>query len=225
LWLLANDIEPSKITWITPRDSFYLERGAIQPGPEFADSTRKSLNDINGSIMTASSMNDLLRKWVACQQLLQLDEKVWPTMFRCATVSLPEFEQLKKLRNNIVRQGRVVSIREGEVVLQNGRYKYVPDTLFIDCSADALAKIHAAPVFQEDKIRLQSVRYCQQVFSAAFIAHAEATYDTMEEKNKLCRPIPHPDEAVDFALVQLQSHLNGKIVSISLVWPTLTRSQ
>jgi len=208
LWLLANDVDPTRISWIMPRDSFFLPRDSIQPGPQFAEKTHASLDAINGSVMAASSMDDLLKRWVACQELLQLDDEVWPTMFRCATVSLAEFEQLQKIRS-IIRQGRVVSVEPNKVTLQNGSYTPDPDSLFIDCSADALAKQTAVPVFQNDKIRLQSVRYCQQVFSAAFISHVEASYDDDETKNKLCRPVPHPNEGVDFALVQLQSHLNG----------------
>ena len=42
------------------------------------------------------------------------------------------------------------------------------------------------PVFAEDRITLQSVRTCQQVFSAAFIGHVEAAYDDEAHKNELC---------------------------------------
>lgn len=208
LWMLSNGIDPANISWIMPRDSFYLERGAIQPGPAFAEKTQASISAVMGSIMAASSMEDLFKKWVACQQLLQLDEDVWPTMFRCATVSLAEYEQLKKIPN-IIRKGRVISITADQVTLENGTYKPHEDTLYVDCSANALAKLAPVPIFNGNNITLQSVRYCQQVFSAAFIAHVETAYDDEKLKNHLCRAIPHPDEWIDFALVTLQSHLNA----------------
>ncbi|KAH8744435.1 pyridine nucleotide-disulfide oxidoreductase-domain-containing protein [Diaporthe sp. PMI_573] len=207
LWLLANGIDPARITWIMPRDSFLYNRSAFQPGKQFAEISRAVQKAFVESVMAASSVDDLLKRLVASQQLLQLDDRVWPTMFRFATISLPEFEQLKKIKN-IVRQGHVIRISRHEVLLQNGSYTPDPDSLFVDCSADGLAKQDATAIFQDDKIRLQPVRMAQQVFSSAFIAHVEATYNDDKTKNKLCRPIPHPDDPADLALVQLQTHLN-----------------
>jgi hypothetical protein len=208
LWLLANGINPSSITWIMPRDSFYMERSTIQPRSLLADNTGPRLEAVNGSIMAASSVDDLMDRLIASKQLLRLDDEVLPTMFRCATVSLAEFEQLKKIQS-IVRKGRVTRITQQEVTLQQGSYSPVQDTLFIDCSADGLTKLSPVPVFQEKLITLQSVRWCQQVFSAAFIAHVEATYSDSQTKNDLTRVIPHPNEVMDYPLALLQSHLNN----------------
>ncbi|OBR03119.1 hypothetical protein CH63R_14345 [Colletotrichum higginsianum IMI 349063] len=208
LWLLANDIGPDRITWVMPRDSFYLERGNIQPGAQFAEKRQAGMGATFASIHAASSVDELLKCLVACGHLLQLDDNVWPTMYHCATVSLAELEQLRRIKN-IVRKGRILRVGRDEVLLQHGSYTPDPDSLFIDCSANGLAKLPATAVFQDDKIRLQSVRQCQQVFSAAFIAHVEATYGDDETKNKLCRPIPHPNEPADFALINLQTFLNG----------------
>ena len=158
--------------------------------------------------MAATSPEDLFLRLEKCLQIARLDDKLWPTMFRCATVSLLELEQIKKIKT-IVRQGRVVRIGADEVTMENGTYRPIPDTLYIDCSADALAKLEPVPVFRGKQITLQSVRYCQQVFSAAFIGHVAATYDDEKLKNKLCRVIPHPDEAIDYLIVTLQSHRNG----------------
>lgn len=208
LWLLNHGVSPEKISWIMPRDSWFLERGGIQPGTVFAESTAKSLNDINGSIMAASSPEDLYNRLEACTQLVRMSRDVWPTMFRCATISKAELEQVKQIKH-IVRSGRVTRISPDEVTLTEGSYKPASDTLYVDCSADALAKLEAVPVFRGKQISLQSVRYCQQVFSAAFIAHIEASYDDEKLKNDLCKVIPHPDEAMDHLIVTLQSHKNG----------------
>lgn len=124
LWLLANGIDPALITWIMPRDSFYLDRSFLQPAPLFTDKSQARLQAMGASIMAASSVDDLLDRLVACQLLLRLDETVRPTMFRCATVSLAEFEQLKKIQS-IVRQGRVISIEKRTVTLQHGNYSHV----------------------------------------------------------------------------------------------------
>ena len=210
LWLLANGIDPQLITWIVPRDSWFFERAGLQPGPAFAESTAASLAAINGSIMAATSLKDLMERLEACVQHARLDPQVEPTMFRCATVSLAELEQVKKI-GTIIRQGRVVALEANEVTMQQGTYTPAsPDTLYIDCSADALTKLEPVPVFRGRTITLQSVRYCQQVFSAAFIAHVEATYgDDDKMKNYLCRVIPHPNETMNYLLCNLQSHKNG----------------
>ncbi|KFZ20439.1 hypothetical protein V501_00141 [Pseudogymnoascus sp. VKM F-4519 (FW-2642)] len=209
LWLLANGVDPVHISWIMPRDSWYIERGALQPGPEFAESTAASIAALNESIMAATSPEDLFLRLQSSLQFTRLDEQVLPTMFRCATVSLAELEQIRKI-TKIIRQGRVVRLTVDEVTLERGTYKPVPDSLYIDCTADGLAKTDPVPVFLGNQITLQSVRQCQQVFSAAFIAHVEATYGNDEiKKNWLCRVIPHPDEAMDYLIVNIQTHKNG----------------
>ncbi|KPN59398.1 hypothetical protein AN931_07460, partial [Mycobacterium intracellulare subsp. chimaera] len=56
----------------------------------------------------------------------------------------------------------------------------------------------ATPIFDSNRITLQSVRGCQQIFSAALIAHVEAAYRDDSQKNELCVPLPHPDTDVDW---------------------------
>ncbi|KAE9566279.1 hypotheticall protein [Colletotrichum fructicola] len=151
--------------------------------------------------MAATSVNDLLKRLEGAQHLMRINDDVWPTMFRCASVSVAEFEQLKKI-TNIVRQGRVISIGLDEVKFDNGSsYQPQPETLFVDCTADGLQKREAIPVFNGNLIKLQAVRACQQVFSAAFIAHVEAAYSDDEMKNRLRRPIPHPDQDFDWLVM------------------------
>ena len=36
LWLLRHGVAPQRLTWIKPRDSWVLDRAAIQPGKQFA---------------------------------------------------------------------------------------------------------------------------------------------------------------------------------------------
>lgn len=163
---------------------------------------------MNGSVMAATSPDDLFLRLEACNQLTRLSDKVWPTMFRCATVSNLELEQIKRV-GNVVRQGRVLRIGANDVTMEQGSYTSVADSLYIDCSADALGKLAPVPVFSGKQITLQSVRYCQQVFSAAFIAHVEATYDNDQMKNELCRVVPHPNETIDYMIMNFQSHRNG----------------
>lgn len=208
LWLIANGIDPKDISWIMPRDSWFFERSGFQPGLRFAEKTAARLAAVNEAIMSASSLDDLFHRLEACGELMRVNDKVWPTMFKCATVTIPELEQIKRI-GTIIRQGRVLSLDADKVTLENGIYEPVPDTLYIDCTSDALAKLDPVPVFSGNRITLQPVRHCQQVFSAAFIAHVEATYGDDKVKNELCRAIPHPDKAIDYPIVSLQSYQNG----------------
>lgn len=82
------------------------------------------------------------------------------------------------------------------------------DYLHVHCAADGLARRPAVPVFNGSSITLQALRTCQQVFSAAFIAHVEATIPDEEEGNQLCSPVPHPDSDIDFLRTSLGNALN-----------------
>ena len=62
------------------------------------------------------------------------------------------------------------------------------------------------PVFEGNRITVQTVRTVQPVFSAAFIAYIEATYpDTNAEerakKNQLCTVVPLPNHDTDWLKV------------------------
>ena len=144
----------------------------------------------------------------AVGQLMRIDPAVQPTMYRCATVTRAELEQLRRI-DQIIRLGRVQSIEVDEIVLADGTAPATADTVFIDCSADGLANRPAVPVFAGDTITLQAVRTCQQVFSAAFLGHLEASYETDDEKNGFATPVPHPNTHVDFLRAQMTSGLNS----------------
>jgi len=51
-----------------------------------------------------------------------------------------------------------------------------PDTLVVDCSASAIPQRPLVPIWDGKRITLQMVRTCQPTFSAALIAHIEATF-------------------------------------------------
>jgi hypothetical protein len=209
LFLLRNHASPEDITWIMPRDSWLLDRGRIQPGEQFADIAAQASRDRARSVLEATSVDDLFDNLEKSNELLRIDRAIRPKMYRCATVSRPELSELRRL-TTIIRMGRVLRIAADHVELETGAIEAVPGTLYIDCSADGLEKHPPLPVFNGDLITLQSVRVCQQVFSAAFIAHLEATYSDDETKNTFSQPVPHPDTDIDWLrsmLLNLQNQL------------------
>jgi hypothetical protein len=118
-------------------------------------------------------------------------------MYRCATVSMAEHTALQRI-GDVVRLGRIQRIDADKIILEQGERLVTVPTLFVDCSADGLEKRPTVPVFDGRAITLQSVRTCQQVFSSAFIAKVETMPLEVAEKNRLCRPVPHPDTDIDF---------------------------
>ena len=207
LWLLSHDVDDQKIHWVRPRDSWILNRANIQPG-ELALKSQDSFVRQMTIISESATAEEMFQRLNADDILWRLDDTVAPTMYRCATVTPAEFEALKRV-THVVRMGHVHRIHAKGLELEGGSHALPEQTLYIDCSADGLAKRPPKPIFQGQRITLQTVRFCQQVFSAAFIAHSEVAYTDDAEKNTICTVVPHPDTAEDFIRVTLANTLNG----------------
>ncbi len=197
LWLLRHGVSPEKLTWIMPRDSWLIDRATLQPGPTFIKQFRASFKANLEAIGEATSADDLFDRLETAGTLLRLDPSIRPAMYRCATVSHPELDQLRRI-GDVVRIGHVQRIDPTSIVLDDGSIPSSPSALYIDCTADGAPQRPGVPVFDGDSLTLQAVRGCQQVFSAALIAHVEFAYDTDAVKNELCTPIPHPDSDLDW---------------------------
>jgi hypothetical protein len=129
-------------------------------------------------------------------------------MYRCATVSQRELEALRRI-GDIVRQGRVRRITADAIELDGGTVPATPGALYIDCTADGLERRPEAPVFAPGRITLQAIRTCQQVFSAALIAHVEAAFDDDAVRNEICKPVPHPDSDLDWLRFTIANDQNA----------------
>ncbi len=207
LWLLRNGIPPERLIWIMPRDSWLMDRANIQPGPQFLERFQGGFAQRLVAIEAATDVADLFERLEDCGNLLRLDPAVQPSMYRCANVTKTELEQLRRI-GDVVRLGRVRSIEPGKVVLDDGEITVEGSALYVDCSADGLEKRPAATVFHGDRITLQSIRGCQQVFSSGMIAHVETSYDDDETRNRLCQPVPHPNTDVDWLTTTLAEQRN-----------------
>lgn len=207
LWLLSNNVAPDSIRWVMPRDAWLIDRANMQPGDSSYLARIQSTVLQMESAAQAESSDHLFELLELSGQLLRLDEAVKPTMYRCATVSRPELEMLRQIKN-IVRFGRVTQVGAGKVQLEHGEIKTDPTALYIDCTADGLKRKAPTRVFDGNTITLQNVRACQPTFSSALIAYIEANYESDAKKNSFCRPIPYPDADVDWMKINLANFQN-----------------
>jgi hypothetical protein len=190
-----------------PRDSWMQDRTNIQPGADFFGSTTGGYAlQIEASAL-AGSVDELFARLEQTGQLLRLDPAVKPTMYRCATVTVGELEQLRRIKR-IVRMGRVRDLAVDAITLEGGTIPTSADVLHVDCTADGLERRPAVPVFAGDRITLQSVRTCQQALSAAIIGHVEVAYGQESQKNALCAVIPLPDSDIDWLRTTLANTRN-----------------
>ena len=197
LFLLENHVDPEKITWIKSRDAWLLNRENTQPTEDFFFNTMETQAAQFEALAQARDKDDMFDRLHACGYFLQLDPHVRPTMFHGATISPAELEELRRVKN-IVRKGRVSHVGKDEISLKNGTLPTSPKHVHIDCSASAITEAHVKPVFRGRLITPQTVRSYQPVFSAAFIAMIESTFETEADKNKYTQVVPLPDTENDF---------------------------
>ena len=187
LHLLERGVAPDRIAWIMPNDAWFLDRATTMP-----EGLVKGSIDLAHSLTETRTMSEFFTRLEACGGLLRLDPKVWPTRFRCATVTREELDALRRVEN-VVRKGRVVSIDGSSIELTQGTLQAEPDTLYVDCTADGLARRPPRPIFEQDRITLQSIMLCQQVPSAAAVAALELRLEDDASKNEILEPVPHPE--------------------------------
>ncbi|MFP6584851.1 MAG: NAD(P)/FAD-dependent oxidoreductase [Candidatus Hydrogenedentota bacterium] len=192
LFLLEQNVDPKRITWIVSNDSWLLDRGGLRPGITF----QWFLQQVR-AITEADSLNDVTSSLEAEKVFFRIDPSIEPTKFRCATVDREELAQLRRIEN-VVRMGRVVQIDPGMITLEQGTFATPEDVLHVDCTADPLAKRPVVPVFEGSTITLQSLSMCQQVFSASLIGYLECRFDDDVTRNALSHPVPHPEFTRDY---------------------------
>jgi hypothetical protein len=207
VWLLRHGVAPRRLTWIKPRDSWILDRAAIQPGSQFAKRVLRDFSSQLAAVVEAETLPDLFERLEAKGCLMRIDPSVEPTMYRCAILSQAELSELQRIED-VVRMGHVQAIEPGRITLEGGTRDIDGSTLYIDCTADGFAHREPTPVFSDDHISLQAVRTCQPAFSAAVIGHVEATYADDETRNAFCGPVPYPREPTDWLRMMLAFNKN-----------------
>ena len=214
LFLLEHGVAPDAITWVMPNDAYYFDRFTVNPGRKFTDIITAGRIEVLTAALDADSLDDFFQRVLDCGQLLELDAAVKPTRWRCATVTKLELEQLRRLLPRIVRLGHVESVTPEEIRLQNGTHPTPAQSVFVDCAADGLPVREEKKVFDGNHITLQTVRMCQQVYSAGFIGNVEANVADEARKNELCHPVLLPYVLEDYLRCIIEDSEN------MLVWLT-----
>lgn len=195
-WLLDGGVEPADIRWIKPREGWFLNRHYMQGG-ELVGTLFEGLARQIEAAAQATSADDLFSRLEASAQLLRVDTRIAPTMFRGPTLSTGEVNELRRIEG-VVRLGKVRRIEADRIVLDGGSIPTSPRHLHVHCAAEGLNPAPEIPVFAADRITLQSIRIGLLPFASALIAFVEATRDDLDAKNRLCPPNRQPNVPIDW---------------------------
>jgi hypothetical protein len=205
LWLLDQQVSPARIRWVRPREAWVLDRAYAQPLALVGTMLEGAARQVEAAA-AASTVTELFERLEAAGQLLRVDERITPTMYRCASVSARELQELRRIED-VVRLGRVRRLDAHGITLEHGTVTGAPDDLYIDCTAIAFGRIVPRPMFEADRITLQPVRTCQPCLNSALIGRLEATRDDLEDKNRLCPPNPYPSVPEDWMRMFVASNM------------------
>lgn len=210
VWLLEAGVEPDKISWIRPRDSWLINRTYTQPGPDFfEDVVQNQIAQLKAAAEaeTGDEMFEILGRG---GYMLRIDESVKPEMFHYATISEGEVALLRKI-TRIIRHGRVKALEPGKMIFADCEETVPQDALFIDCTATAVPFTESrqhGPQFRGDTIVLQPLHVPLVTLSAAISAFLEANFDDDETKNALGVPSPLTDTPNTYPLGMLANFMN-----------------
>lgn len=220
LFLLTNGIDPDRITWIMPADAWMFDRFHVDPGRKFSDPVTQYAIGVLQAALDAKNYDHYFELVEERGLVMRLDPSVKPTRWRCATFTPLELAQLRRVKN-IVRKGHLKSATPTEMTLVKGTQPTPGKAVFVDCAADGLPKVPEVKVFKGNRITLQTVRMCQQVYSAGFIGNVEANVDADEDrKNELTQPVPLPYTDIDYLRCAIQ---NSKNMAVWLTEPAVVK--
>lgn len=195
-WLLDNGEDPERICWIRPRDAWTHDRMTLQP-LGLVEETVNGLSLGIQALAESKTVDELWPRLEAQGQLRRFDRLTNPTMFRGAILSTPEYESLKQIER-VVRLGRVTSLGADRIVLEQGEIATERGQICIDCTASGYHKQPVRPIFEPQRIVIQSLIGVVQTYYAAMIGFIESTGRDDDEKNRLCPPVAQVDEPLDW---------------------------
>lgn len=200
VWLIEAGVDPDKISWVRPRESWLWNRKYTQPGEEHLEDVIDMQIALLREAAEAQDGADWMRRLGEQGYYLRIDEDVEPEMFHYATISQGEVDVLRRI-TKVIRNGRVTAIEPGKLVFANSDVAVPEGSLFIDCTATAVpfsTQSNYRPVFDGDIITLKPLHVPLVTFSAALAAFLEANYDSDDARNALASPGPLTDTPATF---------------------------
>lgn len=192
VFLRDSGVEPERIRWIVSEDMWMWNRACVQPETA-GDELVGQMETLSRCATPDEAFLELERRG----SVFRLNQAVLPRKWRCATFDRRELALLRSV-SDVVRAGRVERIGADEIGLTGGTIPNGRRDLIVDCTANGLAGREPRPIFEPGAITLQSLWMCQQVFSAAMIAHLEAMDLDDDERNAMVQVVPHPESTADW---------------------------
>ncbi|MEO1057302.1 MAG: NAD(P)-binding protein [Actinomycetota bacterium] len=187
-FLLDQGVDPDHIRWVRPRDGWFTDRAGTQP-LTLAAGMAENQADMIEALATSSTGAELAHQLEARGGFLRIDSSIEPEIYRGATVSRLELEQLRSIEN-VVRLGRVRRISPHAIHLDHGDVVADPQDVYIDCTAQGLATSPLRPIFTPGAITVQFTTLGVAPWSASVVAFVESLDVDDEERNHLCQPVP-----------------------------------
>ncbi len=201
VWLLEQGCPAEQITWVRTQEAWLNNRHYLQPGTQSIQTIEGTVHWLE-AVAAAASVDEVYERLERHQVVFRIDTDVWPTVFRGPTMSTAELEQLRRIRN-VVRLGRVLEAHPDRMVLEQGELPVAPGTVYVHCAAPGLSLNPATPVFTPGRITVQYLSRSSMSLSSAAIARVEALDLPLEEKNRLCPPIPAPQTTLSYVQMLL----------------------
>lgn len=203
IWLLGNGVGPERIVWVRPRDPWMLNRAVVQPDPVVSMGLAA---DTFAAAADAATLDDLFLSLEGAGVMLRIESAVLPTMAKTPTLGVWERDLLRTVEN-VVRLGRIRRVDRGRLVLDQGVVPIARDALIVHCAASGLRYPPMVPIWQPDRIRLQTIRAGFPCFCAALAGYVEATRDDDRERNRLCPPNVYGNSLTEWARMQARGAL------------------
>jgi hypothetical protein len=196
IWLLESGVPAGAVTWIRPRESWWMNRKFQQPQTLLPDLLQGTAIQME-AIAQATSIEGIFDRLESEGVLLRLDRAVTPTMFRGAIVSGSELDLLRRIED-VVRMGHVRSIERDAIVLDQGRVPTDERTVHVHCAARGLARPPRRPIFEAGKVIVQPFFLGFVCYQFALLGVIEATVEGDEQKNALCPACSYWDTNEDY---------------------------
>jgi hypothetical protein len=194
-WLLQSGVDPERIRWIRPRDPWLLDRSSVQPLDLVASSVR-----MQASWLAAAAQADDGSHFAHLLEddgvFLRIDPETEPAVYRAATISAAELDQLRSIEN-VVKGQRVLRVAGSSIAMTGQDLEADPHEVYVDCTAAGVPRTRPRPVFDNSRITMQYVTIGIAPWSAATIGAVAAARDDVADRNRLCPPVSPTGEIAD----------------------------